>query len=469
MSPPDRLPSSSWRTAAGVIGIAIVLLTAGIYAYEDRASAPPAAVDPINHVIFVVMENHGYDNFFGTYCQQLSSLCPNVADGLPAGLCVPLVPGQPAQGCARPFSFNASIRDRPPDLGHSYVESHLAYDGGAMDGFYWAEGSTLNTFGHFNATTLPVYWDMAQEFALGDRFYSSQLSHSLPNHWHIVAGAAPPIFATGVNFLKNFSTAHEYLNQSNSTPTVQDLLLGSSVSWKYYQFSLQPSYGQAISRLNDSGSSAYTLWNPMASKAESYDALFASHFVPRSTFFNDLNAGRLPNVSWVIPPPGATDHPPDNLSTGQSYVASLVDSVELSPYWGHTAIFVYWDDYGGFYDHEAPPQIITTGLGFRVPLLVISPYTPRNVIVHQFAYFDSLLRYVEVKFGFECLNADDCSAPLPTGFFDFTQPPRAPVLFPVDAYNATYPMPSTPIPGAFPGVPPHFLLADYALPPELAD
>ena len=142
----------------------------------------------------------------------------------------------------------------------------------------------------------------------------------------------------------------------------------------------------------------------------------------------------------MIPGPRFSDHPSANLSAGESYVASVVDAVARSPEWYSTAIFVSWDDYGGFYDHVAPPSVDALGLSFRVPLLVISPYTPAGLIVHSLGYFESLLHFVEWRFGLGCLTARDCQAPLPLDYFNFQSPPRAPYLFPTDPGLASYPI-----------------------------
>ena len=142
----------------------------------------------------------------------------------------------------------------------------------------------------------------------------------------------------------------------------------------------------------------------------------------------------------MIPGAAFSDHPPANMTAGESFVANLVNAVEQSALWSSTAIFLTWDDYGGFYDHAAPPRVDPLGLSFRVPLIVISPYTPRGAVVHDSGYFDSLLHFVEWRFNLTCLTVRDCNAPLPLGYFDFHQHPRPPMLFPTDPMSARYPM-----------------------------
>jgi phospholipase C len=428
--------------------LVLVLATAAPLLYLAGQPAASSATNPIRHIVVVVMENHAFDNFFGTYCQNVGPNCPGPVDGMPAGTCVPYQPTNPSAGCVAPFPLAADgIRTTDPP--HEWNATIGSIDGGRMDGFYAAEHAGTVPFGYYDAKTIPVYWDMAQEYGLGDDFFSSALSYSLPNHWYLLAGQAPPeavnlsVLAAGT-----VQEKHAYLNASNQTRTVQDLLNASpSTSWKYYDWAL-PSYEAAINGgANTETPSAYNYWNPLASRAESYTQWYVHHFVPRSDFFNDSSTGQLPDISWVIPGNNFSDHPPANVSLGESYVASVVDAVESSPEWSSTAIFVTWDDYGGFYDHVAPPSVDPLGLSFRVPVLVISPYTPAGRVVHSVGYFESILGFIEWRFHLGCLTPRDCQAPLPLDYFDFGMSPRAPVLFPTNSLSASYPYVPPP-PGA---------------------
>lgn len=395
---------------------------------------------PLSHVVVVVMENHPFDNFFGTYCQTFGPSCPNSTNGIPPGTCVPIDPKHPALGCTRPYPFSPS-QLVVPDIPHSWISSITAINGGTMNGFYRAEGAGTEPFGYYNGSTIPIYWDLAQQYGLGDNFFSSALAYSLPNHWYLMAGQAPPI---GLNMsdLASVASQHAYLDEANRTKTVEDLLNSSpSTSWKDYNWAYT-SYNSAIN-LGPGAieGSAYSYWDPLAAKAESYTQWYESHHVSRWSFFNDTAAGQLPNISWVIPSFTFSDHAPANLDSGQAFVASVVDAVERSPDWSSTAVFVTWDDYGGFFDHVAPPRLDTLGLSFRVPLLVVSPFTPRGIVVHALGYFESILHFVEWRFGLGCITPRDCGAPLPLGYFQFGDPPRPPMMFPINATSATYPMP----------------------------
>lgn len=405
---------------------------------------------PISHIVFVVMENHAYDNYFGVYCQKIGTNCPVAGNGIPAGDCVNMTPGNAAGGCIKPFPLNASFVIHSDGAGHNWGSSHTSYDNGLMDGFYAASGRNKNVLGYYNATTLPTYWDMAEQFGLGDDFFSAALSFSLPNHWFVLAGQAPVASENPpAGDFPSLGTARplsgnemQYLNESNATPAIDDELVNTSASWKYYDYSLQnESYSYALNQTvlgNTSFPSIFDYWNPLIGKAQTWGPTFASHFVPRDDFFNDTANGTLPDLSWIIPGYYESDHPDDDLNNGETFIASILNSLQNSSYWKSTAVFVTWDEYGGYYDHVAPPQVDQYGLGFRVPLLVFSAYTPEGYISPTFTNFDSVLRLMEWKYSLQNLTYRDGLANLPLDYFDLNATPRAPDPVP---FGTPYPMP----------------------------
>jgi phospholipase C len=399
----------------------------------------------LKHVITVVMENRDYDNYFAEYCLVLGPYCKSTGNGIPAGTCVLKIPPNVTQGCVSPYNFTAH-QFTTIDIPHDWRSGVVAWDRGAMDGFYLAEGSNTLPFGHYNGSTLPIYWDMAEQYATSDNLFAANLSYSLPNHWYLVAGAAPNI--SEASYLKSSTDKTLYLNQSDETRTIQDVLNRTTVTWKYYDYGL-PSRYAAI----QNGGVAYDYWNPMAAKSESYSLAYLSHFAARADFLTDLANGTLPQISWLVPAANASDHPGYNVTGGESWVAQLVDAVEASPDWNSTAIFVVWDDYGGFYDHVPPPRVLSTLLSFRSPILVISPYAKEDYISHQFMDFFSLLRFEEWQFGLSCITPLDCTAPPPFDFFDFNQTARLPIQFPTDWTLASYPMPLQMMGGTLPDGP----------------
>jgi|HubBroStandDraft_1064217.scaffolds.fasta_scaffold07538_3 phospholipase C len=436
--------SSPGRTAAVVLAIVvIVLIPVNIAAQPVNESKPfgPSSTH-IDHIVIIMMENRAFDNFYGTYCTAAGPYCTAAVNGEPAGLCVPKNASNPALGCVKPYYLGVSGMTTH-DMAHTWNSTHAAINGGAMNGFYGAEDSGNLPFGTFGAHSIPFYWDLAEEYGLGENFFSSVASYSLPNHWYLMAGAAP---ANSVN-LSTPKNGHEttaykdaYLNQANATPTVEDLLNKTpSVTWKYYDWSL----GSYAKQISDGWGEIgpYNYWNPLAAKAESYSASFSSHFVNRTGFFYDAANGTLPDISWIIPGAPFSDHAGlGNLSDGEAFDAQVIDAVERSPEWKTTAVFMTWDEYGGWYDGVAPPKANAVGLGIRVPLLVVSPYTPLGTVSNSFGSFSTLLHFVEWRFGLGCLTSQDCNAPLPFSYFNFNQTARAPVVFATNYTDTVYPM-----------------------------
>jgi phospholipase C len=383
-----------------------------------------------------MQENHAYDNLFGTYCPTLGPYCPNTATGIPPGTCVPKDPARPSLGCLRPY--NLTLGQVNTDLPHDWTSTHSAWNSGGMNNFLHAEGSPL-TFGHYNGSTVPLYWDLAEEYGLADHLFAGSQSYSLSQHWYMFSSLPPP--AAQYTYLRgNLSLDHLYYNQSNGTANLVSSLQNSSASWKYYDYWLPATYNQSIGGSTPLSTVALDYWNPLAARAQTYQSAIRSHFVPRSTFFSDAASGALPNVSWIIPTVTDSDHPPENLTNGQDWTASVVDALERSPEWNSTVLFVTWDEYGGFYDHLAPPTVDAYGDGFRVPLLAIGPWVRQGVVDHQNLSFSSILHLMEARFHLPCIGPRDCAARLPLGLFDFRMSgPRAPILFPTNA-TATYPM-----------------------------
>jgi phospholipase C len=188
------------------------------------------------------------------------------------------------------------------------------------------------------------------------------------------------------------------------------------------------------------------IWNPLPY----FDTVRADNQLQNiqsvTSFYDQAKAGTLPAVSWVVPSGAVSEHPPGRVSDGQAYVTSLVNAVMHSPDWDSTAIFLSWDDWGGFYDHVAPPSVDANGYGLRVPGIVISPYAKQGYIDRQTLSFDAYVKFIEDDFlGGQRLDPKTDGRPDPrpdvrenasilgnlVNDFDFTHSPRAPVLLPV--------------------------------------
>ena len=422
-----------------------------VYAQQINTINP--ATNPIKHIVVIMQENRSFDNYFGTY--------PG-ANGIPKNVCMPIDPDQLDRGCVTPFLSTNPITE---DMPHSYSASIIAYDNAKMDGFMLAETENPKTMSYYDNKTIPYYWDLAKHYVLADNFYSSVLSYSLPNHWYAIAGQAPStsILYGGpaarpsiiLNQEQNFSNqkaatnasnygvnpnpvssnsrdqiARIYLKESNLTKTVADLFMNHThrnITWKYYDYPVQiGGYKSAII-----SGRAFNFWNPFSAKGTTYTPAYSPHFVSRSQIFTDLTSGNFPQVSWVIPSPPLSEHPPNSSTLGMNWVKQVINAIMSSQYWNRPAIMLTWDDYGGFYDHVPPPQIDTYGLGFRMPTIIISPYAKPGYIDHTQYQFESMLKFIEWRFNLPALTGRDLHANNVLNAFDFIQKPNPPYIVPL--------------------------------------
>jgi phospholipase C len=409
-----------WNTVR-LIGCAILLSLWGLLILAADAAqtlAPPNGIQKINHVIWIIQENRTLDNYFGTY--------PG-ADGIPPGTCLPVLPG--SSDCIKPFHMP---KGQPAyDLAHDWDTIHAAYDHGKMDGFVWAEGTSL-TMGYLEEQDIPNYWSYARHFTLCDRFFSSQMGYSLPNHVYTVAGQSGGLIVN----VPNVKELEDVMDDPEgfSFAAIVQLMSKTNVPWKYYVES-QPVPKGVPMHLSETGArlafpdpKQFNLWNPLPGfKKIRDDPAEMAHLVDLKEYFDDLQNGTLPAVSWIIPDYQDSEHPIALPADGMWYVTKLVNALMQSRYWGDSVIFLTWDDYGGFYDHVPPPEIDAYGLGPRVPMLVISPYARPNYVAHYVYEFCSVLKFIEERWGLHHLTARDHWANDMRECFDFAQPPNPPL------------------------------------------
>ena len=398
-----------------------------------------AGLEKIQHFVFIMQENRSFDSYFGTY--------PG-ANGIPAGVTVPDPNGGPP---IAPYHDPRVVNRGGP---HSWTNARADIDGGTMDGFLAQSYKSVvaarerfgvplsgygpwDVMGYHDYREIPNYWDYAQLYVLQDNMFESVASYSLPAHLYMLAaqsggyvGAQGQARPSTYNF-----------------PEITELLGSGKIDWKYYVTSgTQPDtadgevVGTMPQQLQDPHK--YTLWNPLpAFPAVDEDASQNSRLVDTAQFYQDAKRGTLPQVSWVIPSGAVSEHPPAGVRAGMAYVTGLVNAVMQSPEWDSTAIFISWDDWGGFYDHVSPPKIDEYGYGLRVPGLVISPYARQGYIDHSLLSFESWLRLVEERFGIAPMTARDQHAGDMMGAFDFTQQPRSPVILAATRQGSAYPQP----------------------------
>jgi phospholipase C len=385
-----------------------VVVCAGVALALGAGSAQAAAPrTPIRHVITLMQENHTFDNYFGTY--------PGV-DGIPQGTCVPIDARRGPKPCFKPFHIGSNSI-APRDLDHSAATSRLQYNGGRMDGFISAlrrrnQDGRL-AVGYRDGSDLPFYWNVADQYVLYDRFFSSAGAGSYLNHVYWVSaspgGGFDRVPPGGLGTL----------------PTIFDRLQKAHVSWKFYVQNYEKGLNYRTFQQFPGNRASQVIWVPVLNFARYLDdPEFMKHVVPLSQYYKDLEAGHLPEVSYIAPS-GPSEHPPSNLASGQAFVRSLINALMRSKeVWPSSAFLLAYDDWGGWYDHVKPPQVDNFGYGFRVPALLVSPYARRGFVDHTTLDFTSILRFIEDNWGLRPLTQRDASANSIASGFDFSASPR---------------------------------------------
>ena len=338
--------------------------------------------------------------------------------------------------------------DRPPyDIGHSRDDTVKAVDGGKMDMFDKITNGNNNGFllayTQYLQADIPNYWALAQNYVLADHMFSSLTGPSFPNHLYSIAADSVrvvdnPILtgAPGKTKLGRWGCDADpagtvsVLDAAGNTThvfpcfdptTIMDRMEAAptKVSWKYY--------GPGEDK------SGY-IWNTLdAVKHIRYAAdgvtdgpLWISNDVDDSQFEVDALNGNLPSVSYLVTSGAESEHPISSVCVGENRSISQINAIMNGPDWNTTAIFLTWDDHGGFYDHVPPPTIDTFGLGIRVPLIIISPYAKQGVVSKTQYEFSSFLAFVEKRYNLATLSGRDAVASDMEDAFDFTQSPRVP-------------------------------------------
>lgn len=397
------------------VGGSATVLGAEPPASEGSTGRGPAPKTPIEHVVYLMQENHTFDNYFGTY--------PG-ADGVPAGVCMPRDPREGGGPCVEPFWLGEQAVQ---DLAHSEGVFVNQYRDGAMDGFVWAhERHGANgelAMGYYDDRDLPFYWNVADEYVLFDRFFSSSRGGSVLNHMFWVAGAP----GTDTDIIPE---------EGFTVPTIFDRLEEAGISWKFY---IQ-NYDPTITYRNREGlgdRASQVVWAPLLAYARFIDdPKLSSRIVDLDEYYVDLERGELPAVSYIVPS-GASEHPPGSIRAGERFNRSLINALIRSTSWDSSLFMWTYDDWGGWYDHVPPPRVDGYGYGFRVPALLVSPYARRGVVDSTELDFTSMIRFVTDNWGLEPLAERDAAAKSFIGALDLTQPPRPAVFLPGDREHIT--------------------------------
>jgi len=392
-----------------------------------RALATPARcgkLTDIEHVVILMQENRSFDHYFGSYRGVAGFADPRVlklSNG--HGLTIFAQPGYPGGidgGHLYPFHLDSQHNGEcTNDITHDWGPQHRSFDGGAMDRFvieHLAANGPVNgalTMGYYTRADLPFYYALADAFTICDRYYSAVIGPTDPNRLYSMSAklgqdgsGGGPVLTTSSSRLDRAGTL--------SWTTMPEQLEARNVSWKVYA-------------LPDGN----FLDNVLAYfKQYQQDAnLAAKAFTPTfpGTFEADAAAGTLPQVSWVLTSTTDLEHPPDPVTYGECATAQVLQALTSNPaLWAKTALFLTYDENGGFFDHVRPPvappgtpgEFLTVnplpaaadgiagpiGLGFRVPMLVISPFSRGGFVSSDTFDHTSILRFLETRFGAEVPN-----------------------------------------------------------------
>ena len=443
-----------------------------VQSFSPAVSVDVAEIHKIKHVVIIMQENRSFDSYFGTF--------PGAA-GIRAGTCVP----DPMTGnCVTPFHDAADENYGGP---HGAPAAATDVDGGHMDGFVSEaeqgmsgctpndpacspceqsqvravpQGKCLDVMGYHDAREIPNYWKYARKFVLQDHMFASVASWSLPESLYRVsewsAYCTDPLYPLSCkNAIQNPNPDGGFSGPNDGQlhyawTDLTYLLHRAGVNWGYYVFKgTEPDCEDDQSMTCapvQQGPQTPGIWNPLPSFTDVAVDRQIGNIQSLQNFFTAAADGTLPAVSWVEPNGTVSEHPPALVSAGQTYVTGLINAIMRSPDWSSTAIFLSWDDWGGFYDHVVPPVVDQNGLGLRVPGIVISPYARRGYIDHRIVSHDAYNRFIEDDFlagarldpktdGRPDPRPDVREAEPLTGNlmadFNFAQPPRAPLLLPV--------------------------------------
>ncbi len=384
----------------------LAAIAAGLVAAAP-AGAESQTKTPIKHFMVLMQENHSFDNYFGTY--------PG-ADGIPENACQPNNLKDPKAGCLKPFHLGDRVVE---DLNHSHRVAVRQRNHGKMNGFVDAlrrEGGKVqpNVMGHYDGRDIPYYWNIADNFVLFDRFFTSSSGGSVSNHMYWVTGTA--------GNPKGDFVPDKGFDQT----TIFDRLEKKGVSWKFYVQNYDPGITFRNGAIGDRGSQV--VWVPLLNYARYLDdPKLASKIVDMSEYYKDLERGTLPEVAYIAPS-GSSEHPPGSIQAGETFVRTMINSLMRSSYWDSSAFMWSYDDWGGWYDHVRPPSVDKHGYGFRAPALLVSPYARRGHVESTTLDFTSMLKFIEENWGVAPLAERDRKARSIVPAFDFTQKPRDPAF-----------------------------------------
>jgi phospholipase C len=378
---------------------------------------------PIKHIVFIIKENRTFDNYFARY--------PG-AEGTETG--------KTSNGETVELSEASDVLT--PDLGHAFLDGVISINGGKMDGFdQVTNGESLNGYSSFTREGIPNYWSYADNFVLSDHTFSSMYGPTFPEHLYTVAAQAGRVAGnkdqadnpggycadpgeTVIRFVEGMTREEkmavmeaerkvdidgitsywEHVRACFDFKVIQDELNERDISWHYYAD--EGSWMNALLAINHMYNSDHWLRD----------------ITPEEQFTVDIAEENLDEVTWVVPGPGVNEHPGGpSVCVGENWTVDVVNQLMRSKYWKNTAIFLTWDDFGGFYDHVPPPQYDIMGLGPRVPMLIISPWAKQGFVDTTEYEFSSVLKFIETVHDIPPMTHRDRQASNMLNAFDFEQ------------------------------------------------
>ncbi len=390
----------------------------------------------IQHVVVVIQENRSFENFFAGFP---GANAPTFGYALHSNKRVKV-------------NLHQTTFQTNPNLPHNWEAAITGWHKGKMDGFHTGPGNNYAAYAYVEPSQVSTYWAMAQQYVLADAMFPTEFGGSFTAHLTAVAGtdnmdpnhaqvnypthspndcdSPPGTKSSLVDQNRNVGRGNGPFPCFTQFNTMANVLDAGGVSWKYY-----------VTKLFKAG-----IWSP-------YEAISYTRYgsdwntdiiAPENKILKDIPNGKLASVTWVTPNHNNSDHPGAHSDTGPAWVASIVNAVGESSFWNSTAIVVIWDDWGGWFDNAAPPQLDMRGLAMRVPCLIISPYAKQGTsstgyVSHTQYEFGSVLKFIEQVYNLPAIGPasqgySDSRANSIMDSFDFTQQPR-----PFTPFGSKYP------------------------------
>jgi len=412
------------------VAVLFILQISGFLPAQESSEHTPN-VSQIQHIVFIIKENRSFDSFFGTFPGANGATTATISTGqtIPMG----------HQGDQMPWDIT----------GHGWWDFQIGNHDGEMSAFdLVTAGSTQGDylgFQQLQQADIPNYWKYAKNFVLSDNTFSSLEGASFPNHLYTIAAQSGGVWNNTLQINGHGQLWGCDANPATQVPamdlnrvvtkpfpcfdfqTLADLLDGAGLTWAYYA--------------PPAGTAGYVFTTYDAINHIRNTSLWKQHVFLDTQFAKDAAAGKLPAVTWLVTTGKSSfgssgggsssvdnnEHPPGSVCSGENWTVAQLNALMKGSDWPSSAVFITYDDFGGFYDHVPPPQVDIYGLGPRVPMLIVSPYAKKAYISHTQYELSSMLKFAEEVFGLPNLGQRDVLANDMLDSFDFTQSPRKPL------------------------------------------